>query len=155
MTSPSFHMPALWGLPDPDSDAAFYENVPVKRFVAWVIDTAFTGVITFFIVLLSVFTLAFFLPLVFFVVNALYRYVTLAGGSATPGMRLVSLEFRTHKGERFDRATAAVHTLGYLVSVSMVLPQLISIVMMLTTARAQGLTDCLLGTAAINRAGRR
>ncbi len=155
VTTYATRTPALSGLPDPETQAAFYEHVPLKRFIAWIIDTALISLLTGLIVILSVFTMAFFLPLVFLLVNAIYRYVTLAGGSATPGMRLMALELRTHRGTRFDRGTAAAHTAGYLLSVSMVLPQIISIALMLTTARAQGLTDCLLGTAAINRVGRR
>lgn len=155
MTRLSTRTTALSALPDPVTQFEFYQHVPLKRFIAWIVDTALISLITGVIVVLSVFTMAFFLPLVFFLVNAVYRYVAIAGGSATPGMWLMALEFRNHRGERLDHATAAAHTAGYLVCVGMVFPQLISIVLMLTTARAQGLTDCLLGTVAMNRVGRR
>jgi hypothetical protein len=70
-------------------------------------------------------------------------------------MRLAAIEMRTHRGERFDLATAAVHTVIYSVAFSLVQQQVISIVLMLTTARRQGLPDLALGTAALNRAARR
>lgn len=50
---------------------------------------------------------------------------------------------------------AALHTLGYTISVSMVFPQAIPIILMLTPARSQGLTDIVLGTTALNRAAAR
>ena len=46
---------------------------------------------------------------------------------------------------------AFLHTLGYTVSIGMPLLQVISIVLMLTTERAQGLSDHVLGTVALNR----
>ncbi len=90
------------------------------------------------IVPFTAFTALFFLPLLGLIVSLIYRTVTIAGRSATPGMRLVAMEFRTHDGRRFDLAMAALHTLGYTVSVSMVFPQVISIILMLTSAPRPG-----------------
>ena len=81
----------------------------------------------------------------------MYRVITIANKSATWGMRLASIEFRNHRGERFTTGLAFVHTLAFYASISFVFPQVISIILMLTGARAQGLTDMVLGTAAINR----
>ncbi|HSG55282.1 MAG TPA: RDD family protein, partial [Paracoccaceae bacterium] len=47
---------------------------------------------------------------------------------------------------------AVAHTLGLSISFAMPLLQVVSIILMLTTARKQGLTDHLLGTVALNRA---
>ena len=80
-----------------------------------------------------------------------YRWMTLSGGSATLGMRLMAVEMRDGYGQRFDTATAFLHTLGYSVSLAFPILQIISIVMMLMGPRAQGLTDNVLGTVAINR----
>ncbi|MFC2967833.1 RDD family protein [Acidimangrovimonas pyrenivorans] len=139
------------GLPDPDLNAGFYDGVPAKRAIAWVVDTVLIVLVTALIVPFTAFTALFFLPLLFLTVGFLYRWVTLTTRSATWGMRLVAIEFRRFDGSRFDGATAFLHTLGFTVSVSMVLPQLVSIALMLTTARGQGLSDIVLGTAAINR----
>ena len=57
-------------------------------------------------------------PLTVLVISFLYRWVTIASGSATLGMRMMSIEFRTRYGERFDGGTALLHTLGYTVSVA-------------------------------------
>lgn len=143
--------PSDWALPDPDTRAEFYADVPLKRFIAWIIDTVLIFALTLLAVPFTAFTAIFFLPLLFVVISFAYRTVTLARGSATPGMRLVAIEFRTHRGERFDTTMAALHTGLYLLSTSFVLPQIISIILMLTGPRAQGLSDLVLGTAALNR----
>ena len=142
----------LWGLPSPDLHAEFYADVPAKRLIAFLVDTLLICLITALIVPFTAFSALFFLPFLAMVVGFVYRTATLAGGSATPGMRLVAIELRNHRGERFDLATAAAHTLIYSVALSMVLPQALSVLLMLTTARRQGLPDLALGTAAINRA---
>lgn len=141
-------------LPDPDYDAELYADVPSKRFFAWVIDTV---LISGILLLLSVFGA--FLPLIFWpffyaIVSFFYRWWSIAARSATPGMRFMAIEFIDRTGRPFESGTALLHTLGYMISVVTVPLQLISIIMMLTTARRQGLTDMVLGTAAINRRAR-
>jgi hypothetical protein len=113
-------------LPDPEFQAEFYRDVPAKRLFAWVVDTFAVAV-----------------------------RATLTSGSATWGMRLAAIEFRRIDGSRFDAITAFLHTLGYTLSISSVLPQLASMVLMATGPRAQGLSDLVLGTVAINRVARR
>ena len=142
------------GLPDPNRAAEFYQDVPLKRLIAWGIDTLMTGLITLIIVPFTAFTALFFLPFLYLVVNFIYRSITMARHSATPGMRLVSIEMRNFRGERLDSFTAILHCLGYAVSVGMVFPQIITIILICITPRAQGLTDLVLGTAAINRTAR-
>ncbi len=142
------------GLPDPEMHAEFYADVPTKRLLAWVIDTILTVLICAVIVPFTAFTALFFLPALYLVVNLIYRIVTLAGRSATPGMRFMAIEFRDREGKPFDAGYATLHTLGYAVSVAMAPLQLVSIVLMLISPRGQGLTDHVLGTAAVNRAAR-
>lgn len=141
----------LWALPDPADQPEFYANVPSKRLFAWIIDMVLIGLLVVLILPFTAFTGLLFLPFLTLVVSFIYRVVSLSRSSATPGMRLVWLEFRTHRGEKFDFGMAILHTLGYTISVSMFVPQVISIILMLTTARAQGLTDLLFGTVAIKR----
>jgi uncharacterized RDD family membrane protein YckC len=141
-------------LPDPDRHAEFYDGVALKRGLAWLVDTAIVAALTALIVPFTAFTALFFLPLLWLTVSFVYRVATLSGGSATPGMRLMSIEFLTWRGERFDFATAFLHTLGYTLSISTLLVQIVSIALMLTSARGQGLTDMVLGTVAINRPSR-
>ncbi len=138
------------GLPDPDTHPEFYDDVPVKRLMAWVVDVVLIAIATAAISVFTLFLAPLFLPL-FLVVGFLYRWMTISGGSATLGMRLMAIELRASDGERLDGLTAFLHVAGYTVSVITFPLQLISIVLILTTARKQGLTDMVLGTAAINR----
>jgi uncharacterized RDD family membrane protein YckC len=139
------------GLPDPVLAPEFYADVPLKRLFAWVVDFAVIGVITALVLPFTFFTGVFFLPVLFLFVGFLYRWATIARGSATWGMWLAAIEFRDASGARFDSGTAFLHTLGYTLSVSVFPLQLVSIVLMLVSERRQGLTDHVLGTAALNR----
>ncbi|TCL09727.1 RDD family protein [Shimia isoporae] len=141
-------------LPDPELQSEFYADVPFKRFMAWIIDTILVTVVCVLIVPLTAFTGIFFFGFLLLVVGFAYRAITLANNSATWGMRLTSIEMRRMDGNRFDLGTAFLHTLGYHISFTFFIIQVVSIVLMMTTARAQGLTDHLLGTVAINRAAR-
>ncbi len=141
-------------LPDPEFQAGFYRDVAPKRALAWVIDTLLVALLTALAVPFTAFIALFFLPALFLVLNFLYRWVTLSTRSATWGMRFVAIEFRRLDGGRFDPATAFFHPLGYTLCAATVLPQLVSIALMLTTARGQGLSDLVLGSVAINRMAR-
>jgi uncharacterized RDD family membrane protein YckC len=137
--------------PDPIRHAEFYDGVALKRGLAWIIDTILVLALAAIVVVLSALTALFILPLVWLTLSFLYRWVTMSGDSATWGMRMMGIRFLTRDGARFDAATAFLHTLGYSVSVAFVLPQIISVGLMLISPRGQGLTDHLLGTVAINR----
>ena len=149
MTRP--YSPRTSGLPDPDYHAEFYTDVPAKRLLAWIIDVILISLITGLLTLLGVLIPLLFLPFLFAAVSFIYRWSTIAGRSATPGMRFMAIELRDRDGQRLDGGTAFLHTAGYAVSVMTFPLQLISIVLMLMTARRQGLTDTILGTAAVNR----
>jgi uncharacterized RDD family membrane protein YckC len=141
-----------YALPDPHAQAEFYGDLPMKRFVAWLVD----GVMILGLCLLALpftfFLGLFFFPLLWLVLGFLYRWVTLSGRSATWGMRLVAIEFRRSDGARFDTGTAFAHTLIYTVAMATLLLQALSVALILISARRQSLADHLLGSAAINRA---
>lgn len=141
--------------PDPQAHPDFYKDVPLKRLMAWAVDALLTIIACLVILPFTFFTAIFFFPLLFLVVGFVYRMVTLANGSATWGMRLFAIELRKPDGERLDASTAFAHTLGYSVSCAAAPLQLISIVMMATTERGQGLTDHVLGTVMVNRRAQR
>ena len=145
------YTPRPSGLPDPDYHAEFYTDVPSKRLMAWVIDTILIAAVVFLISLTGFLLPLIIFPILFAIVGFFYRWWSIAARSATPGMRFMAIELRDRDGQPFDGATAFLHTTGYTFSVVTVPLQLISIVMMLTTARRQGLTDTILGTAAVNR----
>ena len=139
------------GLPDPEARPEFYDGVALKRAAAWFIDAVVIALLTGLAIVFSAFIAAFFLPATVLIVSFLYRWLTISGGSATLGMRVMSVEFRTRDGQRFDGTTAFLHTLGYTVSVAVFPAQLVSMVLMAISERGQGLTDHILGTTALNR----
>lgn len=137
--------------PDPQTQPDFYKDVPLKRFMAWGVDAVLTFLACLVILPFTAFTGLFFFPLLFLVVGFVYRMITIANGSATWGMRLFAIELRTSQGTQLDMGGAFTHTLGYTVSWGMAPLQLISMVMMATTERGQGLSDHVLGTVMVNR----
>ena len=139
-------------LPDPVIQPEFYADVPMKRLLAWLVDTILIALICLLILPFTAFTGLFFFPLLMLMVGFAYRVITIANRSATWGMRLMAIEFRTSQGERFGLGLATVHTLGTSFSFALPVLQVISVVLMMTTARGQGLTDHLLGSVALNRA---
>ena len=141
-------------LPDPQIQPEFYADVPTKRLIAWFIDFALIAVICVLILPFTAFTGILFFPFLMLVIGFAYRVVTLTTKSATWGMRLMSIEFRSQHGDRFDLGAAFLHTLGYSISVAFPILQVISIVLMLTSSRGQGLTDHVMGSVAINRSAR-
>ncbi|WP_415920364.1 RDD family protein [Tateyamaria sp. SN6-1] len=140
-------------LADPVTQPQFYRDVAAKRLMAWVIDTILIVLLCLLILPFTAFVALFFFFGLMAVVSFAYRVITLTGGSATLGMRLMAIEFRAANGARFDLGTAFLHTLGYTISWAVAPLQLISIILMATSGRGQGLTDMVLGTAALNRRG--
>ncbi|WP_386681494.1 RDD family protein [Loktanella sp. R86503] len=143
----------LTALPDPDDGAEFYARVPFKRALAWVVDASLVLVASVIIVPFTAFTALFYFPFLILMVGFAYRWFTIAGRSATWGMRLMGIELRDHTGARLDGTRALLHTLGYAVSVTAMPLQFISMGMMALTPCGRGLTDTLMGTAMINRPG--
>lgn len=144
-----------WNLPDPVTQSGFYDGVVGKRFFAFIIDSLIIGLIAAIIVPFTAFVALLFVGFLTFVISLIYRSVTLANRSATLGMRLMGIEFRTHDGQRLDGKLAIFHTLILHASLAAGLPQLISVVLMLFSPRGQGLGDMVLGTVAINRSALR
>ena len=143
------------GLPDPERDRQFYEGVPSRRLAAWFVDVAVTLLVGVPLALIfGLATLGFGLalfPLIVMGVGFFYRTATIAGGSATWGMRLMGIELRRQDGSRFDFLAAFLHTAIYTVCVGAVVLQFLSILGMVGTRYGQGLPDLILRTAMINR----
>lgn len=141
----------MTALPDPDRHPHFYASVSSKRLVAWVVDSVIILGLSMIVVFATAFLGLFIWPLLYLTIGFVYRVVTLANGSATWGMQFAGVEMRTAHGERFDLGIALAHTAGYSLSIAFPLLQVISVIMMLTGSRGQGLTDAFLGTVALNR----
>ena len=141
----------MTALPDPIAQPQFYSDVPLKRFLAWCVDTLLTLVVCLLIVPFTAFTALFFFPGLFLLISFAYRVVTIANGSATWGMRLFAIELRQSDASAMDATSAFTHTLGYSLSWMVPIFQVISVVLMASTERGQGLSDHVLGTVMINR----
>ncbi|MBY6054992.1 RDD family protein [Leisingera daeponensis] len=141
----------MTALPDPDYQAEFYASVPTKRLIAWIIDSILIFALSAGAVVLTAFTGLLIWPLLYLAVGFAYRTVTIANGSATWGMRFAGIELRDGEGRRMDSGMAALHTAGYTLSLALPVLQVISVILMLTSSRGQGLTDHFLGTVMLNR----
>ncbi|ATG39923.1 RDD family protein [Phaeobacter piscinae] len=141
----------MTALPDPDYQADFYQFVASKRLFAWLIDSVLITLLASVAVVFTAFTGLFIWPLLYLVIGFIYRAVTIAAGSATWGMVIAGIELRDLSGRKLDGQGALLHTVGYSISMAFPVLQVISILMMLMTARGQGLTDAVLGTVMLNR----
>lgn len=138
-------------LPDPALQSDFYRGVPLKRLLAWIVDTIVIFVACAILATLPLFLGWLVFPLILLVVSFLYRFLTISSASATPGMRLMNIQFRNKDGAALDAAEAAIHTLAFMIFQVSVLLQIVSAVLMIGTARGQSLQDFLTGVVAINR----
>ncbi|MGF1658826.1 MAG: RDD family protein [Rubrimonas sp.] len=142
-------------LPHPRLDAQFYDGVAMRRLAAFGIDTAaalLIGVLVaaaFGVATLGLGLLA-FVPAVG-LVGFLYRWLSIARWSATPGMLAAGIELRRYDGARFDARDALIHTLLFGAMTLAVLPQIASMALMATSPVGRGAHDMLLGSTAINR----
>ncbi|MFS4582906.1 RDD family protein [Phaeobacter sp. C3_T13_0] len=141
----------MTALPDPDYQTEFYQFVASKRLFAWLIDSALITVLASIAVVLTAFTGLLIWPLLYLAIGFIYRALTIAGGSATWGMYIAGIELRDLNGRKLDGQGALLHTAGYTLSMAFPIIQIISILMMLMSARGQGLTDAMLGTVMLNR----
>ena len=149
--SPYFRKTSMTRLPDPHDNPRLYEGVPLKRLLAWVIDTVLVVVICLMILPLTAFIGVFFFPFLVMVISFGYRVITLANGSATLGMRLLAIEMRDGQDKPFDFQHALLHTVGFSFSFAFFLVQVVSMIFMASSERGQGITDLVLNTTALNR----
>ncbi|MFC4213877.1 RDD family protein [Pseudophaeobacter arcticus] len=141
----------MTSLPDPDYQAEFYAFTAPKRLVAWVVDSILIVVLSLITVVMTAFVGLLIWPLLYLVIGFVYRAATLSSSSATLGMRFAGIELRDLSGRRLDSQQAVLHSLGFSISIAVPVLQVISIILMLTTAKGQGLSDSLLGTVMLNR----
>lgn len=150
-------------VPHPYDDAQFYDGVPLRRLMAFCLDV----IISFLVVgaLIAVFFVLGFLTfglgwLVMLALLAagdfLYRWLTIAGNSATWGMSICGIELRDRRGERLDAGQALVHTLGYYAVLVFIvgglgIPLLITLLTVFFSPHGRLIHDFLLGTVMINR----
>lgn len=143
------------GIPDPDRDPQFYQGVPTRRFVAFLIDTAailaIWAVGGLLIVVLTFGLALALLPLLFMGTAFVYRWLLLARGSATLGMRMTGIEVRDTLGNHLNPPLAALHTAGFMVTVTFLPLGIVGWILMAGSPTRQALHDIMLGTVVINR----
>jgi uncharacterized RDD family membrane protein YckC len=138
-------------LPDPVSQPEFFSGVPFKRFVAWMIDLAVISIVAAIIATLPFFLGWFIIGFIFLAVQLVYCIGSISRHSATPGMRLMNIELRGREGHPLEGGEAALHTITFLISMMFVVPQIITLALILISPRGQGLHDMLLGAVVINK----
>lgn len=143
------------GIPDPHRDPQFYQGVPLRRLVAFGIDTViilllwFVGAVVISAVTLGLGTVL--LPLLLFVTAFAYRWLLLARTSATVGMRLTGIEIRDANGDPLNETLAALHTGAFMVTLGLLPLAIIGWLIMTSSPTRQVLHDLPFGTVAINR----
>lgn len=143
------------GIPDPVRDRQFYEGVPIRRFVAFIID--FVLIVVLMLIsaaLVAALTFGLGTPLlfmIFWLTGFLYRYLLLKARSATFGMLLTGIEIRRESGEKLDGTMSFLHTAGYTATFMFTPLMLIGWFLMMTDPHRRLLHDTFLGTVAINR----
>ena len=145
-------------VPDPHRDPQFYQGVPLRRLVAFLIDLIIVLLLLLSLVFvggaLSFGAIVFAGPLVGVIFGAtgfLYRWIMLAERSATVGMMLTGIEVRDGNGDPMIRSTAFLHTAGYYVT--FVFPPLLFIgwFLMFTSPHRRAMHDLPLGSVVINK----
>lgn len=137
-------------IPNPKTQASFYDGINTKRLIAFIIDSILIAVMVTVMVVCTAFLGLFFLPILFAITSFIYRVLTLKTKSATIGMRIMAIELRTARGEKFDLGMSVLHTGLFFIWTTTVILQIISIALMLLTEKKQGLSDLILGSVTIN-----
>lgn len=143
--------------PDPLTNFRLYSGVRTKRLLAFLLDVVILAILTFMagaiIFVLGILTLGlgWLLYAILWPVLALvYCAFTLGGpNSATLGMQAMGIEMRQVDGSRMTPALAAVHSILFYASVSILTPFITLIC--LFTDRKRLLQDLLIGTVVINK----
>ena len=145
----------IGGLPHPVAERRFYEGVPLRRLIAFLFDavaSVLLGAVAGLAFGLVTLGLGFvmFVPVIL-ATGFLYRVISIARWSATPGMLLTGIEFRNRAGLPLLPAEALVHTALFTALAASGVLQVLSVALMAVTPMGRGLHDLVLGTAAIHR----
>jgi uncharacterized RDD family membrane protein YckC len=148
---------------DPDKNPEWFEGVPARRLVAFVIDLTILAIplllLWIFFLVVGIVTLGlgfslFGLMPAISVVWALFYYGSTLGGpqSATIGMRAMDIEMRTWYGAPSYFVLGAVHAIVFWVTVSALTPFILLVCFF--NARRRLLHDFLVGTVVVNNSAR-
>ena len=141
---------------DPATQPELFDGILSKRIIAFVFDAIVIVLLmipaALMVLILGVLTLGIawlLFPVLFAVVALGYVAFTLGGrSSATPGMRLAGVTFRTWNGQRMFPILAVMHALIFWFSCGILTP--LVLLVGLFTYRRQLLHDLLLGVVALD-----
>jgi len=117
-----------------------------RRLLAWAIDSLIITALSLVVVLFTAFLGLLIFGALWVAVGFVYRWLTIAGSGATPGMVLTGLWIAEADGHPASRDTALWHTVIYTVATLVPPLLLISVALMVLTPEKQSLSDALLGT---------
>ena len=138
-------------LPDPALHPEVYQDLIVKRLLAWLVDALVVVALVVVAVLATVLIALFFLPVIALAISIGYRWIMLSRYGATLGMMLAAIELRHLDGRVPDPVVCFMHAAIFSLGMFFVVPQIISVALMFSTAYRQGLNDTILRTTLINR----
>ncbi|WP_181701878.1 RDD family protein [Chthonobacter albigriseus] len=150
------HVPSTFPA-DPLTDGRLYDGVRTRRAIGFLLDAVVLAILTLLasvlIFFLGIFTLGLgwlLYPLLWPVLALIYCAFTMGGpNSATPGMRAMGLEVRQLDGQKLTPVIAAIHSVLFYASVSILTPFVL--VVALISDRKRLLHDLVLGTVVVNR----
>ena len=142
--------------PDPLDNPALYAGVRTRRVFGYLIDLVLIGILWgaawLVALLLGTVTLGLAWPLLVLIVGFFplaYYTLTIAAGSATPGMWLLDVEVRSWTGKRPDFGQALIMTAVYMITVWPT--GLLILLVSLFDKRSRTLHDILSGTVVVRR----
>ncbi len=146
------------GIPDPEIDPQFYDGVPMRRLIAFILDSLVIFglwiVVVFIGAILTAVTFGLATP-VYFVMLAgtglFYRWLMLSQRSATLGMMAVGIEVRDQTGEKCDRSTSFLHPLAFLFTLYFLPLAIIGWILMASSPEKRAMHDLMLKTVVINK----
>ena len=146
------------GVPDPQTDPQFYAGVPMRRFMAFLIDFAIILVLLMVVaiigVILTALTFGLGGPLAFLagaLTGFVYRWMLLTHRSATVGMMMTGIEIRDAEGRKMTQGSAFLHTICFHATFLFPPLAIIGWILMATSPHRRLMHDLFLGTVAINR----
>ena len=146
------------GVPDPETDPQFYEGVPLRRFIAFLLDSLLIFVLWFVVLFLALIVTALTVGLagpVMIIALAgtglFYRWIMLWQRSATLGMMALGIEVRDPQGEKCNGQVAFLHSTAFLVTLYFLPLAIIGWILMASSPNRRAMHDLMLGTVVINR----
>lgn len=146
------------GIPDPQHDPQFYSGVPLRRLIAFFLDTIVILILWFIVLVMTLIvgmvTFGLALPIMMLFLagtGLLYRTIMLWQRSATLGMLAVGIEVRNRRGETCEPTDAFLHSLIFIATLYFLPVAIIGWILMASSPHGRAMHDLLLDTVVINR----